>query len=202
MLRIRTPFALRLLPLLVLPVLGCATARELAALRQVQFTYDRVSSPRVAGIPLDRVRGYGDLSAADLARLGLAVAARDVPLELTVHLAARNPQENNVTARLLEMDWEYLVDDREVVEGTIAREQELTFPPGETRDVPLGVMFNLVEAFGGSAQDLFDIALVLSGQTVSSKKRTLRIHPTVETSAGPIRYPEPLTLDLSAASTH
>lgn len=191
---------IRLLLLCLPLVLGCATARELAALREVQFSFDRISSPRVAGIPLERVTDYGDLSAADLARLGLAVAARDVPLELTVHLAARNPEENNVTARLVAMDWEYLVDDREVVEGKLAQEQQLTFPPGETRDVPLGVMFNLVEAFGGSAQDMLDIALVLSGQKVSSKKRTLRIFPTVETSAGPIRYPVPISLDLSRAS--
>lgn len=179
-------------------VLGCATARELAALRQVQFTYDRISSPRVAGVPLDRIRDYGDLSATDLARLGLAVASRDVPLDLTVHLAARNPEENSVTARLLSMDWTYLVDDRETVSGRLA--QEMTFPPGEPRDVPLGVTFNLAEAFGGSAQDLFDIALALSGQRTSARKVTLRIAPTVETSLGPIRYPVPITLDLSAAS--
>jgi hypothetical protein len=186
---------------LALPlILGCATARELAALRQVHFTYDHISSPRVAGIPLERITDTDDLSAADLARVGLAVAARDVPLELTVHLAARNPEENNVTARLLQMDWTYLVDDRKVVEGTLAREQALTFPPGETRDVPLGVAFNLVEAFGGSSEDLLDVALVLSGQKVSSRKRTLQIVPTIETSAGNIRYPGPINLDLSAAS--
>ena len=192
---------IRLSLLLCLPlVLGCATARELAALREVQFSFDRIASPRVAGVPLERIYDVGDLSAADLARFGLAVAARDVPLELTVHVAARNPEENDVTARLVAMDWEYLVDDREVMEGKLAEAQQLTFPPGQTRDVPIGVMFNLVEAFGGSAQDLLDIALVLSGQKVSSKKRILRIHPTVDTPAGPIRYPVPIDLDLSAAS--
>ncbi len=71
--------------LLLVPLLGCATAKEIVALRQVQFHLNGVTDARVAGISLDRVGTYGDLAAADLARLAISIAGGDVPLTLTLH---------------------------------------------------------------------------------------------------------------------
>jgi hypothetical protein len=181
--------------LLVCPVLGCATAREFAALRQVQFRFDRISSPRLAGIPLDQVRSYEDLRAADLTRLAQAVATRDVPIELTVHVEGKNPEENDVTARLVALDWSYLVDDRETVSGRVS--EPYTFPPGQPRDIPLLVAFDLANTFQGGARDLLEVALVLAGHGSGTRKVTLRLVPTVDTPIGPIRYPAPIDLDLS-----
>jgi hypothetical protein len=178
-------------------VLGCATAGELASLRKVDFTFDHISGPMLVGIPLGRIYKYEDLSPSDLTRLGVAVASNDMPFDLTVHLAARNPEENTVNARLLAMDWTYLVDNKKVVEGKLTQAQELTLSPGETRDVPVGITFNLVEAFEGSPQELLDTALVLSGQRTSGRRRTLLISPTLDTPAGPMSYPDPIKLDLS-----
>ncbi|HET9951404.1 MAG TPA: hypothetical protein VFS09_06375, partial [Candidatus Eisenbacteria bacterium] len=125
-------------------------------------------------------------------------AAKDVPLDITVHVEGKNPASNNTTARLVRLDWSYLVDDREILAGKLA--QEFAFPPGEARDLPLGVRFNLVEFFGSDGKVLFDTALVLSGQQTTTRKVTLRLTPTIETSLGPIRYPVPITLDLGAAN--
>ncbi|HEY3155277.1 MAG TPA: hypothetical protein VGK76_01450 [Candidatus Eisenbacteria bacterium] len=178
-------------------VVGCATAREIIALRQVEFRFDRIAGARVAGIPLARIRSYSDLTPIDVGRLGVAVASRDVPLDLTVHLEGRNPETNKVTARLVSMDWSYLVDDREAVSGHFP--DALTFPPGEPRDVPLLVTFNLMDMFGDRRRDLIDVALALAGQRTSTHRVALRIEPTVETRFGRIRYPTPITIDLSRA---
>ena len=175
---------------------GCAAARELAALQQVEFRFDHVSSPRVAGVPLERIRSYGDLSAAEIARLGMAVAAADVPMELTVHVEGRNPDANTVTARLVAMNWSYLVDDREVVAGRLA--EPVSFAPGASQDVPLGVGFNLVSVFDERGRDLLEVALALAGQGTTAHRVTFRIAPTVDTPLGPIRYPVPISFDLSA----
>jgi hypothetical protein len=120
-----------------------------------------------------------------------------MPFDLTVHLAARNSNENPVSARLLAMDWIYLVDDKKIVEGQLKEAQLLSIPPGEARDVPVKVTFNLVEAFEGSAEELIQTALVLSGQQPSGRNRSLLITPTLETPAGPMRFPDPIRLDLS-----
>jgi hypothetical protein len=174
---------------------GCAAVREVAALRQVEFRYDRLSDPEIVGLPLTKLTSYDQLSMVDVGRLALAIAAKDVPLDVTVHVVGRNPETNRTAARLVRLDWVYLVDGNEIVAGSLA--QETVFAPGVDQDVPLDVRFNLVDFFGSDGKVLFDTALVLAGQRTSTKRITLRIAPTVETSVGPIRYPVPLTLELS-----
>ncbi len=181
--------------LLVGSIVGCATAKEIIALHQVEFRFDRLSGARVAGIALDRIHSYGDVTPIDLARLTLAVASKDVPLDITVHLEGRNPETNTTTARLVAMDWAYLVDDRDVVSGKLTEPYQ--FIPGQPRDVPIPVTFNLARAFEGDAAALLNTALALAGQRTSEHKVSLRISPTVDTSLGPIRYPTPITIDLS-----
>jgi len=176
---------------------GCASVKELAALRQVDFRYDRIADPEIAGLPLSSLAAYDQLSIVDVGRLALAIAAKDVPLDLTVHVEGRNPETNKATARLVALDWAYLVDDLEIVSGGLT--EETIFPPGVPRDLPLRVRFNLVDAFGTDGKVLFDTALVLAGQRTSSRKATLRLVPTIETALGPIRYPAPITLDLGSA---
>lgn len=179
-------------------VAGCAGLRGAIALHQVDFRYDRISNPAIAGIPLSRVVRYENLSIVDVGRLALAIATKDVPLDITVHLEGKNPATNNTTARLMRLDWDYLVDDQSIISGRMT--QEFAFPPGEARDVPVGVRFNLVDVFGNDGKALFDTALILSGQRTTTKKVVLRLTPTIETSLGPIRYPVPITLDLAAAN--
>ena len=185
-----------LIATLVLAVLGCAAAKELAAIRQVQFHLNGVSGPSLAGIPLESVRSYSDLRPSDLARLGLAIAANDVPLELTLQVEGRNPETNTVTAKLVAMDWTVLVDDREVVSGNLP--EPYSFAPGRARLISLPVRVNLVRVFGERRQDLIDVALALAGRSTGRHAATLRIVPSVNTALGPIRYPVPVTLTISS----
>jgi hypothetical protein len=179
--------------------LGCTAAKEFAALRRVEFRFDGITGARVAGIPLRDIRTYSDLTPADLGRVGIAIARGDVPLDITVHIEGKNPESNDVTARLVELGWAYLVDDREVVTGRLT--EAYTFPPGAPRDVPLFVTFNLMDLFGDRRRDLIDVALALAGQRSSAHKVTLRLDPTVETRVGSIRYPIPITLDVSSPAS-
>ena len=177
--------------------LGCAALRETAALRQVEFHFDRVSDAEVARIRLDRLLAFRDLGVAEVARLGLAVASRDVPFEVTVHVTGTNPVSNQVTARMIALDWEYVVDERQIITGTL--ERELRFAPGEPVDVPVAVGFNLARAFEGDARTLFETAVALSGQGPSSHDVVLRIRPTIDTPIGPIQYPTPISIRLASA---
>ena len=174
---------------------GCAAGRELAAMRQVGFSYDRISGAAVAGVSLSGINSYDDVRPVDVARLGIAIALKDVPLDLTVHLAALNPQTNDVTAKMTALDWSYLVDGGEVVSGRLT--EPMAFPPGEPRDVPLVVTVNLVRLFGSDGRSLLETALVLAGQRTSTRKVTMRLTPYIETRGGTIRYPVPIDLDLS-----
>lgn len=177
---------------LLLALSGCATLQQVMALRDVDFAFDRVADVRLAGVDLDRIRSFSDLGLTDAARLTAAVADRDLPLSLNVHLNATNPEDNTVDARLVRMDWTLLIEGREALSGVF--DDEVVLPPGEPRDVPFPVTLNLVEFVDGSARDLFDMALSLAGVGGEPAELAIRASPVVQTVLGPIRYPSPLVL--------
>lgn len=181
-----------LLSVLMLSFSGCQTLREVANLRNVSFALDRVGDASLAGIDLRRVNSYQDLTAGDVLRLTQAVTRNELPLDFTLHLNAENPPENDVQARLVEMDWTLLVDDSETVSGVF--DGNIVLPPGEPRDVPIPIRLDLIEFFDGGAQDLLELALAIAGQNGAPKRIQLRATPTIDTAIGPIRYPQPITV--------
>ena len=160
----------------------------------MEFHFDHVSDAQVARIRLDRIGSYRDLTATDAARLAVAVATKDVPFQLTIHVEGKNPETNQVTARLIALDWTYVVDDRELLSGTLDR--SLQFPPGQPVDVPIGISFNLVRFFQGGARDLFETSLALAGYGTQTHRVSLRLSPTIDTALGPIRYPVPISIPI------
>jgi len=184
---------------LALSLAGCATLGQIGALQNVDFALQGVSNVRLAGIDLNRVRSFSDLGFGDGARLVAAVANRDLPLELDVLVQADNPAENYADARLVRMDWTFLIEDTETVSGTLA--EEFLLRRGEPTIVPIEVGMNLVDFYEGSAQDLFELAQSLAGVGGSPKELTVEALPTVETALGPIRYPSPLRLSTTVGGS-
>lgn len=177
---------------LVLGLSGCATVQQMMALRDVDFSFDRVAEVRLAGLDIQEVDSFTDLGIAEARRLMTAVSERDLPLTLDVHIQALNPEDNTVDARLVRMDWTLLIEGRETLSGVF--DDEIVLPPGEPRDVPVPVSLNLVEFFDGSARDLVELARSLAGAGGRPAEVALRASPVVQTALGPIRYPRPLTL--------
>jgi hypothetical protein len=173
-------------------VVSCATLQQFAALRSVDFQLDRVSNVRVAGIDASSISSYSDLSIMDAARVGAAIARRELPLSFDLHVRAENPAENPVTARLLRMQWTLLLDDTETISGLI--EQELELPPAQPQDIPVDIALDLFDFFERSGPDLFNLALNLMGVGNEPSRVALRALPTVNTALGPISYPQPITI--------
>ena len=171
---------------------GCATLQQFAALSSVDFRLEGVSGLRLAGVNLDNVRSFDEISLTDAAALTFAVARNELPMDLTVHVLAENPQDNGVDARLLEMGWTLLLQDRETLSGHV--DQPVILPPGEPRAIPILVQMDLLAFFEGSAQDLVELALSLAGRGGAPKDIALRARPVIETPIGPIRYPQPITI--------
>ncbi|HEX7078930.1 MAG TPA: hypothetical protein VF363_10950 [Candidatus Eisenbacteria bacterium] len=181
--------------LLLASISGCAGVNQLAALHQVEFRFDGITDPRVAGIHLSSLRSPDDVNPLDLGRLTLAIASKDVPLDLTVRIVGRNPETNKITAKLIGLDWWYLVDGRETVSGRITEGYQ--FPPGQPTEMPVLVTFNLVSFFGSDGKALLDTALALAGQRTSTHQVVMRLQPVIDTPYGHMKYPVPLELDLA-----
>lgn len=191
----RVPTALRALRLPALAFLcflsGCATLRGLAALSQVRFAAEGVSDVRLAGISVDRIRAFEDLSAAEVFRITSALTGGTVPLSFDVDLTAANPA-GNPEARLVELAWTLVLQGEETVSGNLAR--GLHFPPGEVTSFPVEVSLDARDFFEGGARDLVDLALGIAGVGTEPVDVRLEAVPTLDTALGPIRYPEPLVL--------
>lgn len=172
-------------------VTGCQAIREVANLRKVDFAIDRVTNAELAGVDVSSVQNYSDLGARDMLRLSAAIAEGRMPLSFTLHLNARNPADNDVNARLTQMDWTLVLEDRDTISGTF--DQETVLRPGEPRDVPIALTVDLVDFFDNNLRDLVNVALAAGGNGPPANVK-LRARPTVQTKIGPIRYPSAITI--------
>ena len=111
---------------------------------------------------------------------------------MTVHVEGTNPATNNVTARLIQLDWTLFIDDTRTVSGRLDR--EFQFLPGQPTDVPLLIELNLWEFFGGRAEDLFGLALGATGANGRTMSISIEATPTIQTAIGPLRYPSPIRI--------
>ena len=178
--------------LVALGGVGCQTLREIAALRDVDFALDRVSDAHLAGVRIEQIRNYEDLGPADVLRLTAAVANNNLPLEFELHLMAENPPENQVDARLVQMDWTLLLDDKETISGVF--DDTVVLRPGQPADISIPIRLDLVDFFNDGARDLIELALAVGGQGGEPRRVTLQATPTIDTAIGPIRYPNPITI--------
>lgn len=181
--------------IVILPVLfltGCATLKEVAALRKVDFHLAGVGDPVLAGVSLKDVRSYQDIGFIEAGRLALALASKDLPLTFTLNVRAENPADNPVPARFVGMAWTLFLQDKETISGTI--DQDVVLQPGEPQDVPVAVSLNLIEFFDGGIQDLVNLASSLTGKDGATTNIRLELLPTINTSLGPIQYPRPITV--------
>jgi hypothetical protein len=185
---------LALLALIAVP--GCAALQQLAVLRTVTFAFAGVSDVRLAGVRIGAGSSYTSLSLADVTRLGAAVIAKEVPLEMVAHVSASNPAANTVTARMIDLGWKLFIEDRQALAGQLG--DAVAIEPGRTADVPLAVRFDLLQLRSGGARDLFDLALAIAGYGSLQKDLRLELVPTIETSIGPMQYPAPVVISRAA----
>jgi hypothetical protein len=179
-----------LIAMLALP--SCTAVQQLAALRTVTFAFAGVSDVRLVGIRIGANSSSASLGLADAARISAAIIAKEMPLELVAFVSATNPRENKVTARMVDMRWKFFIEDHQVLAGQLGSPIEIA--PGRTADVPLAVRVDLLQLGAGGAHDFFDLALAIAGQGTIKKDLRLELVPTIETSIGPIRYPEPIVV--------
>lgn len=188
----RSSWALLLaLGLLALSISACATIREVSNLRKVNFQLDRVAETQLAGVNVENVRSYEDLSGRDVLRLGSALSRGEMPLSFNLHVEATNPESNSVNARLTQMDWTLLLEDKETVSGQFDR--EVVLPPGQPKDVSFRVELDLVRFFDDNLKGLVNLASAISGDAPPQTIK-LRVQPTVNTVLGPFKYPSPITI--------
>lgn len=174
----------------LLPLGSCTALQEIANLRNVDFAIENVTGTNLAGVNVQDVRSYDDLGGGEVARLVAALATGEMPLSFTLNVGARNPAENAVNARLVQLDWTLLLDNTETISGVFNDDRVIA--PGNAVTLPISMELDLIRFFGRNAQDLVELAAAVAGQ--GDKEIALRARPTVTTPIGPITYPSEITI--------
>lgn len=175
---------------------GCATLQEFAALRDVDFSLAGATDGTLAGVSIQSVRSFSDLSAMDVARVAAAFTRGELPFETTLLVRASNPADNSRT-RLVALDWTLFLDDRETVSGAL--DQEYVLPPGEPVSVPVRVQLDLLDFFDRQLEQVAGLALAAAGAGEPTRIH-LEATPSVQTPLGIVRYPEPVRIEYAVGN--
>ena len=170
---------------------ACAALEEIAALRNVEFALAGATGGTLAGVPIQSVSSYRDLSTVDVTRVAAAITRRELPVETELLVRASNPA-GNAAARLVKLDWTLFLDDQETVSGVLDR--EFVLAPGASQNVPVRVSLDLLDFFDRQLEQVVDLALALAGRGEPQRIR-LEAVPTIETPIGPIRYPSAIPIE-------
>ena len=158
----------------------------------VAFSLGGTQNGRLAGVSLERIASYRDLTAGDVGRIALALSRNDLPLEFQLMVRAENPASNRTTATMVRLAWTLLLDGKETISGAL--DSSLALRAGETVAIPLQMRLNLREFFGGNAESLVNLAANIAGLRSDPTRVTVRAVPTINTPIGPISYPSPITI--------
>ncbi len=174
--------------------IGCTGVMDaITNMQRLQFKLDKVTGMKLAGVPLSNIGSISNISLLDAANLLANFTQGKLPVEFTLNVLARNPNDGtggtkNTAAVIKNLGWRLFIDSRETINGNVGN---ISVPGiGQATNIPIGMSFDLIRFFNDAGYDnLLNLALALGGKNGSSSRVTLKVQPTVETVFGPITYP-------------
>ena len=168
-------------------------ASQVANLTKCEFRLESVDQLRLAGVNIQQVDQFSDLSFIDAAKITAAATGSNLPLNFTLNVEAKNP--NSATAGLNRLDWILLIDDIEMVSGVNEQNVQIA-ANGGTSTIPLTIGINLKEALKGKSADaIANFGLNLAGAGNKPTRITLKAKPSIMVSGRSIAYPGYLTVE-------
>ena len=161
-------------------------ARENQAYELVQYRLNFMDEARLGGQDILFVRQSTDLTSAQQAKLQTALQAGTLPLRLRLRMRvyARNASKENI--KLQKLDYQLLLDGRELAAGSTGANIELESSAIET--LPVAVDLNVpADRVAGSTPAAF--AVNLADFTGTTRRLIMRIRPTYMGAGGRISQP-------------
>jgi len=173
---------------------GCSGVMDaITNIQRLQFKLDKVTSMKVANVPLSNFSSISSIGVLDAANLLAAFTSGKLPVSFTLNVLAKNPNDGTggtkqSSAVIENLAWRLFIDNNETINGNVGN---ISVPGvGTSTNIPIGMSFDLLQFFtNGNYNDLINLALALGGKNGSSSRVTLKVKPTVRTVIGPITYP-------------
>jgi hypothetical protein len=183
---------------------SCQTLKDIANsltnLKKLQFKLGNVNGFKVNGLDISNLGQSSQINPIDYARLAVAISQKRLPVEFTLNVLARNPNEATTTGSqptslfLRKMDWTLVIDDRTTISGTVDKRLEIP-ANGQTTTIPFTMQLDLFKFFGDKGlDDLLNLAFTIGGAKGSSSHLKLSAKVTVEAFGQQITYPNELTI--------
>ncbi|MBK7027856.1 MAG: hypothetical protein IPH45_00970 [Bacteroidales bacterium] len=166
-------------------------ASQMANLSKCEFKLQSVNQLTLAGINVQSIHKYSDLTLKDAAKLTAAVASGQFPLDFTLNIEAKNP--NTAAAGITKLDWILFIDGIEMTKGVV--NQQVTIPANNgIAVIPMKMSVDLKQALSGKSLDaIVNFGLNLAGTGNKPTRFTMKLQPTINVSGFPITYPGYIT---------
>lgn len=171
---------------------SCKALMQYTNILKCDFRMESLKNPTVAGIDVNSVKSFSDLSFLQAGKITTAYLGGNVPLVFTLNMEAKNP--NTTEARLAQFDWIVKIDDVQIASGT--NQSEYVIPANDGRKIiPLRISVNLLDVINKESKDtLINFGLNLADASDKPTRVSLQIRPTVNVGSVPVTYPGYLSL--------
>lgn len=173
---------------------SCRTIRELKSLSKCQFRIQSIRNTKLAGINIQNLRSYTDLSFAQGAKVTAAYLSGNLPLQFTMDVQVKNP--NQELAALNRLDWIALFDQTELLQGTVSQRVAVQ-PNGGIATIPLSISCNVKKVLDRLKKDkALNSGFELADEQNRPKRLALKLKPsiTVGKKGKSIPYPGYITV--------
>jgi hypothetical protein len=167
-------------------------AQKMANFSKCEFRLQSVNELTLAGVNVQKIHTFSDLSLLDAGKLTTAVASNSFPLDFILNVEAKNP--NTAVAGLSQMEWILFIDDLEMTSGVLNK--AVTIPANNgIAVIPMKMHMDLKDVLSGkSANAMINFGLNLAGIGSSPTRFKLKLKPTVNVGSLALTYPGYITV--------
>ncbi|SFE84011.1 NDR1/HIN1-like protein [Thermoflexibacter ruber] len=171
--------------LVILP--ACQTLQMMQNFAKCEFRLAQLSNINALGIDMTGKRSFSDFSLLDAGKVVQALAGNQFLLNFVANVEVRNP--NAEPAGLNRMDWILMVDNKEVLNGTL--NQAVNVPANNgTTIMPLNLSIDLKKIFANQSRDeTLSLAFDLAQQGNNTTRLMLRVRPYINIGGAELAYP-------------
>lgn len=167
--------------------------QQMQAFSQCDFQLQSIQNTQLAGVSIHEMDNWSDVNLFEAAKITQALASNKLWLDFDLNVLVSNP--NSQTAAMNKLDWILLIDNVEMINGTMA--QRTTIPAnGGTAIIPLHMHMDLYQILSGkSAESILNFGFNLAGMGNQPSRVTLKAKPSIQVANRPVSYPGYITVN-------
>ncbi len=184
--------ALRLIIISIigLSMVSCSVmkqANEMKTFAKCEFRLKNIEDLTLAGVDINGVDQFSDLSFAEASSISLEAMKGDLPLYFVLNVEVRNPNEEK--ASMNRFLWDLFIDDILITKGKVIKDVKVP-PDGGIAVLPIAIGVDLFDVLTGESADaVLNFAMNLSGQGGVPSRVKLRAKPTIYVAMTQVKYP-------------